>query len=1401
MFFQSPQKKKYPFIKDKKVSGGTQFFSDKPNLPDGWLVDTSGNYHTDQGWVISSDQSKFTDPIGKEYTKEDIQRSDQMQKDLSTLFPETDIKELSDHAEKDPQQFIAHFQQIGDTPLSRSVLKSMGLQDADINQIFKPYGPELPQGYELNDQGKMIQNAALPGKPDSWGINPFRQGGPWEGDQAMSTVDIHNPLSMAAVAVPMELMAGRIPLALIGAAADVLGPGWQTAMGIAGMDTSAAVAPDYLGKIATAVMSKLGGSAEKTAAKFIEAGLARGAKMDEIAKSLTYIKGLKPEMIEKLTGIIPEGKIPGAGLAGQGAKTSTPILDKLNRASAALGEASVSTKGKWQQRIRTFQEQVFDKYYGMNRAGGRTLTPGTTSKVGRLFLSDVEQRLAVLSGAAQKGQQRAKDVYTGIKSALGEVDEQYVSAYLKLIHNQDILAAHPDRKITGGLLGQMELQQGLRELQVILGPEGYAKVVQAGKTLTDHWAGMLYEMVESGLVSQETADLLRQMYPHYNPTKYIERLIAEKGGAGRGASVVANDIKSLSEEGSEAMTANPMNVLLMDTIKKQALIDRNNAAKAIAEMVANNAEIAAEVADGSIFYMKNGEKITLAVPKWLEKEAKLMGSEVTGAAGGTMRLADAINQVSRLGMTGINIAFFVPNFAVDCLTVCMTSGVGPLMVGESLARNLKGIFKQDEWVRRYNLAGGGMSGFSGKSIREIIHEAEKGGNIALRDAASWRRLLNPITFIEEIGHAVEMAPRVAAFRKGIQEGMTDMGAAVKGRRATVDFSRSGVALQYLNHFYLFLNAGVQGSVLPFRMLKNDPRSRLRLALFMGATVGLYQYNQSYPEYADVPDYVKYGSLHIMLPSDKYDANGLKVPRYICIVPNSREWGMFHGSLQYLLANLQQKDPGNFAQFFSAWFPNINPLSKYTGGGTGLMPTQLGSTLIDVSLNNDSFRMKPIVPAYMLKLPKPEQYDQYSSETAVKLGALLNESPKKIDYFITNVFGGVGSQILDTIDWAIKALDDEQPDFKIQRLTEQLKAIQSGVPGEMKGADPQQIGQEIVRRRTEFLNALTPEERKIVLKAEGQPEPRIPLITTIIGRVYRERGGQLKENATGELTKEKEAAKQADAQAGTPDDLKKAEADYIQAIEDFNAGKVDLDYMEKTREKYRSFKSGYQSATYKDNLYPSGAELRTELGTEPPEAQAVSEYYKLMDEQARSNRLALAQTGSSALYDRLEKQVLKEIADKWGQEAADYVVAHKSDYLSNQEPTIAQFEKLRNSELEQGTWYVRARQQGKGMQSATPAEIARLYKQYTALRTTKQKNALRKMNPALDEWLREMGYAALKEPKEKSTYSSRQAKYQRLTAKQYTARFRGANRRTPSKRMVIRKRKPTDPISPTDFTIK
>ena len=912
------------------------------NLPKGWKTDSFGNFGTPEGWWISKNQKTFTSPKGEVFTADQIKQNQQLQSDIGNLFPQDNYDELANWANTDPQKFVDEFQKIGATPTSISVLKRLGLNDQQVQQIYPQEGPPIPQGYEVNDQGKMIQTGPT---TDQGGFgqglaelaqfkNPYRQGGAWQADQAMQGVDIQNPLSVGAVAVPMELMGSNaIMPALTGAAANVLGPAAQTAMGLIGADTSGALNPDLIGKMFSAIVDKLGGQVP-AAAEIVKAGLARGSTAEDIAHELSLMPGIKQETIDKVMSQMPgmAEKIPGAVEAGIAPATTvehgavgevpgavpvvakavenpgveTPILDKLHAAAPASSKTPTTIRDIWNKATLGIQS-IFTDYAKTNRIAGQTMVEGVKG----LEKSPLESKLALLGGVTTRAQQLVRDTLDKVQSALGNIPAQYVDDYLKLIHNQDILNAHPDRAVTGGINGIPELQQGLREIVSKLGPDGYAKVVQASQFVIDHWKSELADMVDSGLVSRETADALNQMYPHYNPTKYLDMLLKE-GPGGKGASVSANDLKLLSESGSEAKTVSPLSALLNNTIKKELLIQRNDAARSIAEMVPNSEEIQQELSKlpksqvGSISCMENGQKVEVAVPKWLEKEVALT-NQYGGDAAKIFRLASKINLPSRLGMTGLNVAFQLPMFITNSITAMMDSGIGPLDLGRALLHTFNGIIENDPVLRRFNLSGA-ASDFryfgAEKSESEILKMAEKGGNIVLHNMSDWKRLLNPVNALSEFGQALFTAPRLAIFEKSLAGGATEEAAAVAARRNIADYSRGNAFAKLLGQAFLYLNPGLQHFAQPFRMLANNPASRWRMAGLLAFSAGVYEYNQSYPEYADVPDYFKYGTQVIMLPSDQYDKNGNKVPHYLCIP--IRQFALFTGPLQYALAALQKK---------------------------------------------------------------------------------------------------------------------------------------------------------------------------------------------------------------------------------------------------------------------------------------------------------------------------------------------------------------------------------------------------------------------------------------------------------------------------------------------------------------
>ncbi|KKK88962.1 hypothetical protein LCGC14_2737900, partial [marine sediment metagenome] len=312
----------------------------------------------------------------------------------------------------------------------------------------------------------------------------------------------------------------------------------------------------------------------------------------------------------------------------------------------------------------------------------------------------------------------------------------------------------------------------------------------------------------------------------------------------------------------------------------------------------------------------------------------------------------------------------------------------------------------------------------------------------------WRQLLkNPFTAITKIGHAIEMTPRSAIFELQLKRGQLLEYAALAARRGTIDFQRSGTAIRQANALFLYLNAGVQGTMIPFRALRDFPRSRIYTAGYLGATIANYAWNRQFPEYEDIPDYYKYGAFPVMLPSEEYDKRGNKVPHYLLVIPNLREWAAFSGPITYALRKLDKQTPDDVGQFLSAWLPPLNPASQIVGQGGIPVPTQIAQVLTEIAFNRDTFRDREIVPEELANLPPAEQFNEWTSLTARRVGEVLGFSPMKIDFMARGILGGLGTQLITAMDRAIMAIEGEGGDPRIELLLTELEGIQEQSPPE------------------------------------------------------------------------------------------------------------------------------------------------------------------------------------------------------------------------------------------------------------------------------------------------------------------------------------------------------------------
>lgn len=828
------------------------------------------------------------------------------------------------------------------------------------------------------------------------------------------------------------------------------------------------------------------------------------------------IQGVKNhEYIPPAEGGIPPVKPPG------------PVLKKVMDMWQPREPVGPSFKEKILDAQRFVEEKLSDRFAGINKLTARARKEAG----GQLPVElDAELQAANLAGAGSAGVQKAKDTYRLATTTLGkEVSPDYLDAYLHLRHNIDVLAMHPQRQVAGGIKGLAEVNRGIEEIKQALGPN-FVKVEQAADVIKQHYANLLDAKVKSGLVSQDLADLLKSKYPYYNPIRYLDDIAQYSDGVGKQISVTSNGIKRLSELGSETVRERPLNSLVSATLKDEALIRRNDAARAIIRLAEQDDILGTQVKriaairpvaqvegqaiyrrppgeiPGTISYMDNGKRIVYEVPRWLEHEAKTLSSIPKTSLESA---ASAINSVSKTGFTGMNVAFYAPNLGIDALTAMINEGVGPARLLKRLALSLKDVVSEDKLLAQMRREGGDVFGFFGKSTEELSREAAKKGSLILKNPWDWKRVMGaPIEAIEKVGHAVEMSTRSAVFEKKLSEGMALERAILAARRGTVDFSRSGELVRRANAFYIYLNAGVQGSLLPWRMLRDHPKSRLFLAGLMSSMVGNYAWNRQFPEYDDVPDRLKYGAYLFMIPSNEYDKQGNKVPHYITMIPNNREWAFFTAPIVYTLRKLDQRAPEDFGTYLSAIGQNVNPLSQITQGGTAT-PTQLGSTVSELAMNKDTYRDKPIVPPELEGRPAAEQYDNNTPEIYRRIGKALKTSPMKLQYFIDNVFGGVGQQIVSGMNAVLGKVSPSPQDKRIEGLVNKLKEI----------TPPNVAPEDVSRKRNEFLYSLSAEDRKAVEDAERKSKGEIPVITPIYKRIYREYGGQLYK--TGQTLAEKQ----------------------------------------------------------------------------------------------------------------------------------------------------------------------------------------------------------------------------------------------------------------------------------------
>lgn len=918
---------------------------------------------------------------------------------------------------------------------------------------------------------------------------------------------------------------------------SILGVVGQTALGFAPTPPVGKVVRP-LGAAAERIVAKAAAATGKSA----EAAVGRAVRPAQVVEAAPLrdlpARNLTPQDIVTLGSAPPApppvppnsalGRVEDMWRQGPKKPSGTLMNDRWLKLQEQLNDTTAG--------IRNLQKQAEKK--------GVVIDPGGEN--------DAVTLLTIGPGAANAGATRYQLTIKEIARRAPGVAADDVNTALFLRHGRDILRMKgPGRKLPGGLNTEAELEDALIGLKNKVGEEGLRKVVRGAEVVRDVYRSELLADVDAGFVAKEVADELIEKYPWYNPLRYLDFIDQPitKGKSTRPISVSENGIKKLADIGSERAMQPPMEALADALVRNETRRARNATAKAIIKLAEDFPELGIKKVRGPrlkgtelakpgeeafgakfpttsyvppdanlIHVWDKGIHYRFIVPDWMYREMVTLTQTVNSPV---TSLVGSLNGISRAAFTTFSPPFVVANMLNDSLTAAVSRGILPVDTMRRLAFSLRGLEK-DKTLQAFRLSGGYQMRFYGRDAKQMAKEVGASGGKIVGDNRSFKRAV--LDAIPRAGEAGEQAPRMALFERELNRTLpgwrkmdpkvvakTPQGkkAAASAVELTINFQRGGYLVKSANPFVIFLNANMEGMKLPFRVLKSNSAARMRLAGIAAGWGGLTAYNMSYPEYFDVPNDIRWGSVVIMLPSKEKNANGNPKPNYVVIIPRTREWAFFLAPQTYIMERLVKDNPTDFWMYARTVAPTLIPLE--------IPAPEILSELYGQFAGWDFYRNRPIVPTELQHLPAEEQVTPWTSRTVQEVAQRIGRSPVRADHFIRGITGGAGSTALSVSDYILDHLMPRQADPQARELVRQYREMEDATD------------------RRAFLTALPEDAREKLFKELRQPEKGLPVASAIIRRVKPDRGGQLRR--TGEETAKRETGLSPDMTRKTQETLR------------------------------------------------------------------------------------------------------------------------------------------------------------------------------------------------------------------------------------------------------------------------
>lgn len=297
-------------------------------------------------------------------------------------------------------------------------------------------------------------------------------------------------------------------------------------------------------------------------------------------------------------------------------------------------------------------------------------------------------------------------------------------------------------------------------------------------------------------------------------------------------------------------------------------------------------------------------------------------------------------------------------------------------------------------------------------------------------------------WLSDYNQAMENAVRLAAYKVGKENGMTNQRAASLAKNLTVNFNRRGSYGTQVGALYAFFNASVQGTARLAETLKGPAGKKIITGgLLLGSMQALLLAAMGFDD-DEPPDFVRERNLIIPIGGKKYIT--IPMPLGLHILPNL-------GRIPTEFALTGFREPHKrISELVNVFTDAFNPV-----GNAGLSLQTIAPTIIDpvaALAENKDWTGKPIARKDFSALnPTPghtrskDTASEFSKAVSIGLNwlsggtnykpGLFSPTPDQIDYLIGQVAGGLGREAMKIEQTITSSFTGEElPTYKIPVLS-------------------------------------------------------------------------------------------------------------------------------------------------------------------------------------------------------------------------------------------------------------------------------------------------------------------------------------------------------------------------------